>query len=237
MDLSLYRVGTKVTGTASVRNGVTTPPKPFTDGDLISIMEDVSRYTEMQKSDAAILRARDSDGRAGIGTGRTRENIIAGLFDRGQIEFMSEGRQNKSKKVARKIQPSEKGIRTYLLLKEIAPRFVSPELTARWEEALGKIEDGSVTMEQFIQKQHEYCSAIANSIKSAPGAKLRTAAPPQIEPIKGHGDPCPKCGKGNLVTRQRKNNGGAFLACNNNTYDPVKKKATGCDYVDWGDKK
>lgn len=45
-------------------------------------------------------------------------------------------------------------------------------------------------------------------------------------------DPCPKCGAA-LVTAQKKD-GSQYKKCSTNKWNAVTKKATGCDYVDWG---
>lgn len=225
MDISKYEVGQVISGRATMRTGKTTPPKPFTDGSLIDVMKDVSKYTQISKSAAAILRDKDADGKAAIGTARTREGIIQGMFDRGHIEFVP-GKRGKTS--IKNIRPTEKGIQTYRVIKQISPEFVSPELTAKWEEALRMIERGEVSLDAFLAKQKEYCTAIANQMKAQAPQRASTRV---IEPAPGDGTPCPKCGKP-LVTGAKKD-GAKFLKCSGGTYDTKTRKAAGCDYVDW----
>ena len=48
---------------------------------------------------------------------------------------------------------------------------------------------------------------------------------------KGNDKICPKCG-GKLIVA-KKADGKEFHKCENNKWDPILKKATGCDHVDW----
>lgn len=47
LDISAYTVGASVSGRATVREGKTKAPRPFVEGDLISIMDDIARYAEI----------------------------------------------------------------------------------------------------------------------------------------------------------------------------------------------
>lgn len=232
MDIASYKVGQMVGGRAALTTGKTTPPKPFTDATLIAVMEDVSRYTNISRDAADTLRGVRADGKAGIGTARTRGSIIKGLFDRGQVELINSGKG----KTTRNVRPTEKGIQTYSILKRISPEFVSPELTAKWEEALRMLERNEIPLDLFIEKQREFCTIVAEQIKAAPSNKPQRsfgAAPKkEVEPVKGHGTPCPKCKKGTLVTALKRD-GAPYLRCNAGKYDYTTKKSSGCDYRDW----
>lgn len=232
MDIANYTVGKMIGGQASLTVGKTTPPKPFTDATLISVMEDVSRYTNISRDAAETLREARADGKAGIGTARTRGSIIKGMFDRGHVEFI----KNAKGKDTRNVRPTEKGIQTYSLLKKISPEFVSPELTAKWEEALRMLERNEISLDLFLEKQRAFCTHVANQIKAAPSNKPQrsfSAAPKkEIKPVEGHGSLCPKCKKGTLVTALKRD-GKPFLKCSEGKYDYATKKSYGCDYRDW----
>jgi len=211
VNLSSYKVGQElVGGVAKIRDGVTTPPKLFTDGDLIEVMGDIGRYMALDAASMATLKSRGDGKHAGIGTARTRDAIITGLFDRDYIEHTPESKKRKLKY----IRPTEKGIATYTLLSEIAPQLVSPEMTARWEEALAMIESGAVTVEQFVEKNYDFCRKIVADIKSAPSRWKKA----EVESLPGSGGACPKCKKGQLVTRKVSKQGSSvfgkrFLTC------------------------
>lgn len=231
MDISQYSPGQKIGGKASLKTGRTTPPKPYTDATLVAVMEDVSRHTQMSKGAITTLREARADGKAGIGTARTRGSIIKGLFDRGHVELIKGAKG----KTMRNVRPTEKGILTYSLLKSISPDFVSPELTAKWEELLRMVERNEITLDRFLVAQKDFCTLVSNQIKAAPSSKPKSSfggPRPEIAPAKGHGEPCPKCKKGKLITA-RKKNGDPFLKCGEGKYDPATKKASGCNYVDW----
>lgn len=54
-----------------------------------------------------------------------------------------------------------------------------------------------------------------------------------VKPVEGHGETCPKCGKGQLMTRKSAK-GTVFLGCNNWVKD---NKALSCDYVEFPEEK
>src|SRR3546814_15575982 len=56
-----------------------------------------------------------------------------------------------------------------------------------------------------------------------------------IEPVEGHGEPCPKCGKGKMVTRALRNGADAgkrYLGCDNWRKDDP----TACRHAVWPDR-
>lgn len=206
LDVSAYQVGQKVSGKALVKDGMTTPPRPFVEGDLVDIMDDIGRYAEIGKEDMAILRERNKtgSGKAGIGTARTRGEIIKKLFE---SDFLVKAKGGK-KKSGGVINPTDKGILLYNQLSAcgIAQVLVSPEMTAKWEQGLEKIESGEITVEQFMSKLEQFVEQMVKDMTAAPtnpmfGKSGGTAAPrEQVEPHPMDGQPCPKCGDGKLVT-------------------------------------
>lgn len=72
---------------ASVSASTTAPPKPFTDGTLISAMSNVARYAADEEV-RRILIEKDKDDpneHGSIGTTATRSRIIEGLIERGYL--------------------------------------------------------------------------------------------------------------------------------------------------------
>ena len=76
IDVSSFSPGQAVRGSASLKEGMAVPPKPFVEGDLVAIMDDIGRFAQIGKEDMAVLRGRNDSGKAGIGTARTRGEII-----------------------------------------------------------------------------------------------------------------------------------------------------------------
>lgn len=216
----MYKTGDSVIGKATLKEGRTTPPKLFSDGDLIDIMRNITAYVKIDDEEA---RKRLSG--SGIGTARTREGIISGLFEKGLIKLKETTGRRKSKIVI----PTDKGLELYEILRNNAQQLTNPLLTAQWESALTMIETGSVTQEQFLAKQRVFQETIINNIK----ANIKeVSSREKIEPLEGHGEICDKCGVGRMMTRVAKSDKTKrFLACDN-----VKKsggKWVGCDNVKW----
>ncbi|MCL2610415.1 MAG: DNA topoisomerase 3 [Defluviitaleaceae bacterium] len=109
-----------------LKEGETTPPKPYTENTLLATMENVN------KADF------DSDvERKGIGTPATRASIIEKLV---RSSFIKREKNN--------LLPTPKGVHTILILPD---SIKSPLLTAEWENALKKVERGESTPEQFME--------------------------------------------------------------------------------------
>lgn len=198
LDISQYQVGKVVKGKASLKEAKTTPPKPFVEGDLVAIMDDIGRYAEIGREQMAILRERNSSGsgKAGIGTARTRGEIIKKLFDAGFIE----------KTRGQIVQPTEKGLSLYEKLHQcgVAKVLTSPEMTAKWEEGLKKIEEGAVTVEQFMHQLEQFVQQMVADMMANPS--ITKVTPHPLE-----GQICPKCEKGKLVTRTVTNQKSRFF--------------------------
>ncbi|MGL4206842.1 MAG: DNA topoisomerase III [Aeromonadaceae bacterium] len=109
----------------------TQPPKPFTDATLLAAMTGIARYVE----DGELRRIlRDTDG---LGTEATRAGIIELLFKR---NFLS--RQGKS------IRATTTG---EALIQALPMRASLPDMTARWELALNRIEQRELPYQGFMQ--------------------------------------------------------------------------------------
>lgn len=218
----MYEVGDSLTGRLSIREGKTTAPKLFSDGDLIDVMKQVVDYVKVESEEMRRML-----GGSGIGTGRTRDAIITGLFDKDLLMLKTTSGGRKSKIVI----PTPKGLELWEVLKSYAPQLTNPLLTAQWEAALTMIESGTVTFEQFLGKQKTFQASLINSMKD----NIKVTAPPPkevIEPIDGHGDVCDKCGIGHMVTRATKaDKDKKFLACDNTKQ--INGKWVGCDNVKW----
>lgn len=199
LDISAYQKGSVITGKASLREGKTKPPSQFIEADLIDIMDDIGRYAHIGTNDLAILREKNSagTGKAGIGTARTRGEIIKKLFDGGF--FLKE--KIKGKKIPIVI-PSEKAMYLYQKLGEcgVAKALNSPEMTAKWEAGLNKIELGEITIEQFMSKMEAFIAQMTADVLANPTNTQYGKIESDIERHPKHGEICPKCKKGHLIT-------------------------------------
>lgn len=224
LDVSAYKVGQTIRGKASVRDGMTTPPRPFVEGDLVDIMDDIGRYAEIGKDDMAVLRNRNQSGsgKAGIGTARTRGEIIKKLFEAGFLE-----KAKGKKKGGGVISPTDKGISLYSKLSRcgIAQTLISPEMTAAWERGLEKIEAGEITVEQFMTKLEQFVERMVVDMTAAPsnpmfGKQVSSAPREPVDPHPMDGQECPKCKDGKLATFKVTNEkskafGQRYVRCNN----------------------
>lgn len=146
--ITCFKVGQRVrAANVGTRESQTKAPQRYTDGSLIEAMANVDKFVE-DPDDKRVLK--DAKG---IGTERTRSDIIEDLVEREflvrkgkQIFSMPEGRE---------------------LAKQTSPQLTNPATTAKWEMAFSLIESGRVTLEQFMQRQVQQVHAIVEHAKSA----------------------------------------------------------------------
>ncbi|NQD96329.1 DNA topoisomerase III, partial [Pseudomonas sp. CrR25] len=109
---------------------LTQPPKPFTEGDLIKAMKNVAKLVDDPR-----LKQKLKD-TTGIGTEATRAGIIQGLLERGYLS-----KQGK----ALAATPAAFG------LIDAVPRAIAdPGTTAIWEQALDMVQSGEMSLEAFV---------------------------------------------------------------------------------------
>lgn len=90
-------------------------------------------------------------------------------------------------------------------------------MTALWETALGGVEEGKMTLDQFMAMQYQMILKTIGTINSKdllipdpPGAKKKSSSGEPRTPATPAGKNCPKCGSQMM---QRKSAKGAFLGC------------------------
>jgi len=174
----------------------TKPPPYFTDGTLIAAMTNIHRFVQDPE---VKRRLKESDG---IGTEATRASIIETL--------LHPSRKFLERKGKTKIVSSAAG-RSVI---DVLPKEVTdPGLTAIWEAQLTKISQGEASDEQFADILIKTLNRLVQRGKDCGGVKVAGS----IEPLPGHGDRCPSCGNGQMITRvfaKGENKGKRFLACN-----------------------
>lgn len=191
---------------AFIRNAKTRPPARFTDGTLIDAMTNVHKFISDPRDKQVLKEAK------GIGTERTRNNIIEGLIkSRGFI--------------ARKGQKLISTPAGRELVAALPDQLTNPATTAKWEMAFSLIEEGKATLAQFMGRQEAFVTQLIEQAKNTTFAS-------SVEALPGDGTKCSKCGQGTLRTRTVRNEkskafGKRFLGCDN--------RAASCDFTQWED--
>lgn len=160
----------------------------FTEGTLIEAMKSISKYVE------DVAHKKTLKETAGIGTEATRAAIIETLFKRAYIE--RKGKQ---------LFATEKGKQ---LIASLPPIACDPVLTAEWEQALDKVAEGKLSLNEFIATQTELLYSIIKLIQPS------HQATPSKDKLNSSdtGHHCPQCQK-SLIKRQTLKDKRSFWAC------------------------
>jgi DNA topoisomerase-3 len=174
-----------------VKEGETKPPPRYSESALLGAMETAGKFVEDEE-----LRQAMKD--SGLGTPATRASTIERLIKVGYLE-----RQKKA------LHPTAKGRSLISLLGENS--LASPELTARWEERLARMERGDDRREDFMNGIKRFVSSLVEEVGGMEGEKLASPANGRSGGKRGRssgkpsGDPigaCPKCGSPVLETKK-----------------------------------
>ncbi|MFW3364726.1 DNA topoisomerase 3 [Aerococcus viridans] len=175
-----------VTSNFETKQGETKPPKPYTEGTLLTAMKNVGRSME-EENDQDILKETE-----GIGTEATRASIIENIKAKGYVKL-----EKKYLKV------TEKGISLCEVIKE--DPIANASMTAKWEKYLNKIKEKQGTQEAFIGSIERF---IEHTMENVPNnfdnSNIQQHAK-QIQSDKVIGT-CPKCQK-NIIDK------GKFYGC------------------------
>lgn len=155
---------------ATVHEGQTRPPRPYSDATLLRAMETAGRHLE----DAELKRAMRNHG---LGTPATRAAILQTLLDRQFV--VRDGRALRSTERGRVVIDA-------LPVDELK----DAQLTGQWEGRLAHIADGRESRERFMSDVAEHTRAIVQAIAGAAAPRLE-AARVDTAPL---GD-CPSCGQ------------------------------------------
>jgi DNA topoisomerase-3 len=165
--------------TLLIQNKETQPPKPYSDGTLISAMENVARKLE-DKALKQFLKSR------GLGTPATRAEIIEKLI---RTQYIQRNRKY--------LEATKKGID---LIGVVVPKLKDPQLTAEWEQHLFEIEENKLTKEAFMEQIKRFISDIIPEVfKSDILEEEENRLPEGTERL----GTCPKCGKGAVIISQK----------------------------------
>ena len=169
----------------AVKEGETKPPPRYSESALLGAMETAGKLVEDEE-----LRQAMKD--AGLGTPATRAAIIERLLKVGYLV--------RERKV---LLPTGKGRALIGLLGE-SP-LASPELTARWEERLARMEKGVEDRARFMADIRGLASTLVEEVRAKEGEKVAAQTKPgkngsgtSSAPLGG----CPKCGSPVVETKK-----------------------------------
>ncbi|TDL34193.1 type IA DNA topoisomerase [Jeotgalibacillus sp. S-D1] len=169
------------------KEGVTKPPKPYTEGNLITMMKTAGKTVEDEKAQA-ILKETE-----GIGTEATRAAIIETLKKQQYISI--------TKNI---VAVTQKGITLCRVIE--GTLLSSPEMTAKWEAYLKKIGRRQGSQEAFLQNIQKF---VLHLLQTAPD-KIEGTALQKSEKERPSAEEvarCPACKTGAIKDR------GKFYGC------------------------
>lgn len=198
-------------GGATLSEGKTKPPKPFTEATLLAAMEHASRWVEDKELKAALDDDESHSG--GIGTPATRADVIEKLIRSKYVE--RKGKQLRSTQSGRN------------LIAVVNPSHRNVEYTARMENSLSQVEHGEQPAQTVMELfQAETARIPAQAMQSAERNKAIVEAQRRANAPEPFG-PCPRCGQQVVKT-------GRLWQCSSNRRekqaDGTWKTVTGCGY-------
>ncbi|EJX8317818.1 DNA topoisomerase 3 [Salmonella enterica] len=179
--LCKVRTGETLTTKEVVVNEKKTTPSPlFTEASLLAALVRVADFVT-DPTIKKLLKDKDKDKKdehGGIGTPATRAAILETLKKRNYIT-LEKG----------KLIPTDTGCALIDALPGIA---VNPDMTALWSEKQTAIENGELTVEQFINELYSELTGMISDVDLGE-MKIEPAAPAgQSQRLNA---PCPSCGK------------------------------------------
>lgn len=149
-------------GDVQIKEGKTTPPKPYTESTLIADMASIHKYVTNEKLKAILKET------AGIGTAATRSSIITALKDRKYLETV------KGAGAAATLRSTRLG---RYLIEHIPAALSDPGVTAAWEDALEKIARQGGSPSDFMARIDQYVATNVARLGAVTWADV-----PRIEP-------------------------------------------------------
>ncbi|WP_187331683.1 type IA DNA topoisomerase, partial [Lactiplantibacillus plantarum] len=153
--LPIVHQGDQVQANLQTPQKETTPPVPFTEGTLITAMKTAGKTLDDEEAQAILKDVQ------GIGTSATRANVLEVLKKRGYLVTEKN-----------KLHVSEAGI-TLCKAVELEPLLTSPEMTAKWEQALQQISTEERTPDNFLSQIKKF---VAKLIADVPAQLTGNAA-------------------------------------------------------------
>ncbi|MGV6989206.1 DNA topoisomerase III [Testudinibacter sp. P80/BLE/0925] len=140
---------------AEVRSMQTSPPKPYTEGTLISAMKNAAKFVQDPRLKQ---RLRETEG---LGTEATRAGVIETLLKRG---YLVKQKKNIVSTVA-----------AGALIDSLPSIIKDPGMTALWEQALNDIAHNQLKLADFMAKQDAF---IRHVVQSSSGISMKISSTP-----------------------------------------------------------
>lgn len=166
----------------AIKEGMTTPPKPYTEGQLIAMMKTCGKFVE-DVEDTEILKEIE-----GLGTEATRSGIIETIK---RHEYITVNKNI--------VSITDKG---RILCQSIEGNLLSsPSMTAKWETYLKKIGKGEGSPEVFLSTIGKF---IHKLLEEVPAQMQKNGLPDQMPTLDAKDEiaVCPRCKKGKIVSRK-----------------------------------
>lgn len=184
------------TGKVDVKESQTQPPKRYTEGQLITLMKTAGKHIDDKELEKVLAHTE------GLGTEATRAGIITMLKDRLYIEV----KKNLVYATAK----------AKILIDAIGGQLLAaPDMTAKWEQKLKEISEGSASPRNFMEQTNKMVNHLIEAGIEQSGAwtfseEDRDLFSPSKKRNKGNVKlgPCKKC-DGFLVDK------GSFYGCSN----------------------
>ncbi|MCI1644397.1 MAG: DNA topoisomerase [Bifidobacterium crudilactis] len=158
----------------TIRKGMSSPPKPFTEASLLAAMEHASRFVDEQHLKTALDD--DTSHSAGLGTPATRADTIEKLIHSGYLT--RKGKQ---------IRASMEGV---ALISVVDARLADVAFTARMEQRLSDVEHGSQDASAVLDEFTRQAAAIPKlAVATVNQEHVRTR-----NTARAVAGTCPKCG-------------------------------------------
>lgn len=206
----VHGVALKPVDKATMAEGKTQPPKPFTESALLNAMEHASRYVEDKTLKAALDDDESHSG--GIGTPATRADVLEKLVRAGYLA--RKGKQIRSTDAGR------------ALVDVVSSRLKDVALTADMERSLSDVEHGKADAAAVYQEFRDLAARIPADAQTAVRQDHVQTKTRNTEPF----GPCPRCGKPVVKT-------GKVFQCSTNRRekqsDGTWKTTEGCGWRAW----
>ena len=195
---------------ATLSEGKTKPPKPFSEATLLAAMEHASRWVEDKDLKAALDDDESHSG--GIGTPATRADVIEKLIRTGYVEL--KGKQLRSTDQGRS------------LIDVVAPKLKDVALTADMERRFSEVEHGQADASQVETEFRDLAARIPADAQTTVRQDHVQAKTRNTESFGG----CPRCGKPVVKT-------GKVFQCSTNRRekqsDGTWRTTEGCGWRAW----